>query len=430
MSTPAVISARVEIAKAPRPETHVLDLDLADIQWHDAAGLGPDGLDRRALDLLEIARLVWEVERYIPKRISSQRVRSVKVMMSVREPSAWTPKSLAALKAILRLLGNAEWTFGFSERKKDSALDRLSMDGAQPDHVSTVALFSAGLDSTSGLDWLVRNGTDAALASFYGSKAKQTQLAGQFEFKRHVQMGCTWANGRRRIGGQFQYRSLLFLALGAMVARSYRASTLLQFENGPLAIAMPPAATYRMTRHAHPMLQTLASELFSNLFGEPLSVQNPFLSLTKREAAIAMKAHLGAEQFEKTILDTETCWNLASRQVLGAIIKRIGQPCGLCIPCVVRRTALPGRDVTHAVDLTSRKDPHFADADARIHVDAYLAWARKLTAFSYGPERFAFEAPQIVREAVAHSVGKLTMRAIFEIERRFAHELIQTFPVP
>jgi len=215
-----------------------------------------------------------------------------------------------------------------------------------------------------------------------------------------------------------------------MVARSYRASTLLQFENGPLAIAMPPAATYRMTRHAHPMLHMLASELFSNLFGEPLLVQNPFLAMTKREAADAMKAHLGVGRFEKTILDTETCWNLASRQVLGAITKRIGQPCGLCIPCVVRRTALPGRDVDHAVDLTSKKDPHFFDADARIHVDADLAWAHKLTASTYGPERLAFEAPQIIREAVAHSDGKLSMKSIFEIERRFAFELIQTFPVP
>jgi len=160
------------------------------------------------------------------------------------------------------------------------------------------------------------------------------------------------------------------------------------------------------------------------------SLSDPFLSLTKREAAIAMKAHLGAKRFEKTILGTETCWNLASRQVLGAITKRIGQPCGLCIPCVVRRTALPARDITHAVDLTSKKDPHFADAGAPIHVDAYLAWARKLTASAYRSERFAFEAPQIVREAVAHSDGKLTMSAIFEIERRFAHELIRTFPAP
>jgi len=430
MRAPTAIPARVEIAKAPRPETQMLDLDLAGIQWHDAAGLGPNGLDRRALDLLEITRLVWEVERYIPKRISSQRVRSVKVTMSIREPSAWTPKSVGVLTAILRLLGNAEWMFEFSKRKQDSALDRLSLDGARSDRVSTVALFSAGLDSTSGLDWLVRNETDAALASFYGSKAKQTRLARQFEFKRHVQMGCTWSHGRRRIGGQFQYRSFLFLALGALVARSYGASTLLQFENGPLAIAMPPSATYRMTRHAHPMLHKLASELFSALFGESLSVQNPFLLSTKRQSADAMKAHLGGDRFEKTILDTETCWNLASRQVLGSITKDIGMPCGLCIPCVVRRTAIPGKDATHRVDFTSKRDPHFADLNARIHVDAYLAWARKLTASSYGPARFAFEAPQIVRDAVVHSDGKLTMDVIFEVERRFADELIQTFPMP
>ena len=144
------------------------------------------------------------------------------------------------------------------QAKEKSVPARLSIDGAQPDHVSTVARLSAGLDSTGGLDWLVRNGTDAALASFDGSKAKQAQLASQFKFKQHVQMGVPGAMDGR-IGGQFQYRSFLFLALGALVARSYSASTLLQFENGPMAIAMPPAATYRMTRHAHPMLHTLGA---------------------------------------------------------------------------------------------------------------------------------------------------------------------------
>lgn len=91
---------------------------------------------------------------------------------------------------------------------------------------------------------------------------------------------------------------------------------------------------------------------------------------------------------------------------------------------------MPKRDIAHAVDLTSKEDPHFDDANARIHVDAYLAWARKLTGTTYSSERFAFEAPQIVREAVAHSDGMLSMASIFEIERRFADELIQTFPTP
>jgi 7-cyano-7-deazaguanine synthase in queuosine biosynthesis len=417
------------VRKAPRPESQELDLDIGEIAWHGAETIGAHGFSARSLDFLEIARLVWEVERHTPKRISSQRVRSVHVTIPLREPAAWTVECLSTLSSILRLLGNAEWRFEVSKRTRPDKLDELASRAPTGlGEVPVVALFSGGLDSTSGLSWLRDNGVEAALASFYGHRAMQAKLAQDLGFNRHVQVGCTWSGGRRRFGGQFQYRSLLFLALGAAVARSFGAGTLMQFENGPLAIALPPSRTYRMTRHAHPLFHRLAERLLPRLFESPMAIQNPFLTLTKREAVDALRARLGGKGFTEIATRAETCWNLASRQVIGSIGKAVGQPCGLCIPCVVRRTALPDKDVDHAVDLTSKKSKHFADPNARIHVDAYLAWARKVINPSYSAERFTFEAPQVLRDAVTNSGGALSTISTFDLYRRFAIELVKTFP--
>ncbi|CAO3405511.1 hypothetical protein [Azospirillum palustre] len=374
--------------------------------------------------------MVWEIERHTPKRISSERVRSITVELPIREPGSWSEAGHQALVGMLRLLGNAEWKFKFTKRSEKTALDGLGGGKAGEGRADTVTLFSGGLDSTCGLGWLQSSGVESVLASFYGAKAKQEEIVGNFEFGQHVQVGCIWDNGRRRFGGQFQYRSLMFLALGAMVARSFGAKRLLQFENGPLSIAMPPSPIYRMTRHAHPKLHRLAMMLFTELFGAEITVENPFLQLTKRQMAEALKETLGEQKFGKVVRKTETCWNLTSRQVVGNITKNPGTPCGLCVPCIVRRTAMRGDDIDHAVNLTSRKDPHFSNLNARVHVDAYLGWAKELSGRDYDVTRFAFEAPQVVREAVSNAADALTMEKTFDLYRTFADELMATFPEP
>ncbi|SFT82650.1 7-cyano-7-deazaguanine synthase (queuosine biosynthesis) [Paraburkholderia aspalathi] len=423
-------TAKVVVEKGPRSETDQHAFDLDSITWHDAAGVGADGIPPCGRDVLEIARVVWEVERYIPKRISSQRVRRVDVSMPLRVPEAWSEEAKRALTGMLRLLGNAEWRFSFSKRRRTNGLDALAtvVKANASGIANVVALFSGGLDSTCGLGWLRENDTDAVLASFYGAKAKQEFLAQEFGFDRHVQLGCKWGGGRRRIGGQFQYRSFLFLALGAVVANSFRARTLLQFENGPLALATPPSATYRMTRHAHPLLHRLAERMFGCLFGAGFEIRNPFLDATKREAADRLGRVHGPSQLKAILSKTETCWSLASRQVLGSVSKRPGTPCGVCIPCIVRRTALKRDPLDYAINLTSRRDPYFNDANVRIHVDAYLSWAHKVSHGDYSLEAFEFDAPKILRDAIAHSNGLLTPESALALQKRFAAELIATYP--
>lgn len=433
MGDPKPLLARVLVRKAPVPEELRFSLDLRSASWNADGAIGPLGLVPAALDLIEIGRLVWEVERNTPKRLSSQRVREIEVIMPLRNPDAWSEENRQTLSTILRLLGNAEWHFRFTTRRGRTAIDAAASalkNSSQTVTADAVALFSGGLDSTSGLGWLRQEGMQPILASFYGAKAKQARIAKELGFEHHFQITCTWNEGRRRFGGQFQYRSFLFLVLGAAIANSCGAATLYQFENGPLAIGLPPSATYRMTRHAHPRLHALTSRLFSAVLGRTIEVRNPFLLKTKFEAANILRQQLSKKLFSTIIADTESCWNLKSRHIVGTIGKNVGEACGLCIPCVVRRTALRRADIPHAVDFTHKSGAHFYDPNARIHVDAYRLWARKMLDGGYALEQFKFEMPYAVRDAVAHSQAVLSDEALFDLYRRFAVEVLETFPAP
>ncbi len=85
-------------------------------------------------------------------------------------------------------------------------------------------------------------------------------------------------------------------------------------------------------------------------------------------------------------------------------------------------------DVPYAVEFTHRSGRHFSDANARIHVDAYRAWANKVLDSGYSLEQFSFELPYAVREAVAHSQGTLSEEALLSLYRKFAGEILETFP--
>jgi hypothetical protein len=427
---PMLVSAVVR--KAPVPEELSLTFDLRDASWSAYGPIGLTGLSPAALDLVEIARVVWEVERNTPKRISSQRVRDVRVRMPLRRPETWTAESLQQLTAILRLLGNAEWSFQFTKRRGLTALDTAARSLVVSNlGADCVALFSGGLDSTCGLGWLRREHQFPILVSFYGSKLKQVDIARALGFDRHFQLTCTWSGGgRRRFGGQFQYRSFLFLTLGAAIAASCEAETLYQFENGPLAISLPPSATYRMTRHAHPRLHLLAGRLFSSVLQSKFRIVNPFLLQTKFESVNLLRGEVRKPTFVTVVGKTESCWNLKSRHVVGAIIKSVGQPCGLCIPCLVRRSALRRDDFEHAVDFTKKTGKHFSDANARVHVDAYRIWAQSITDPRYSFDQFLAEMPYVVRDAVTHSNGALTDMGVFILYQRFATEILATFPSP
>jgi hypothetical protein len=96
---------------------------------------------------------------------------------------------------------------------------------------------------------------------------------------------------------------------------------------------------------------------------------------------------------------------------------------------LVRRTAIRIDPIRHAVDFGDPHHKHFKNEIARIHVDAYLAWAQQ---FRDGLtlEQFEFGLPHVAREALVGTQGSLTPKSLFKLYKRFAGEVLDTFPVP
>ena len=83
--------------------------------------------------------------------------------------------------------------------------------------------FVAG--STSGLSTLAEQAATTLLVSYYAqNREKQTSIATKLGFGRRVQVNSEWSvsEAAARAGGQFIYRSLLFLSLAAAFADATR----------------------------------------------------------------------------------------------------------------------------------------------------------------------------------------------------------------
>ena len=440
---PIDLFATMRLARDPDRSVH---LDLGDLTWsaHGLEALGP--VNTAMLDLLEIARVVHEFDRRRPKRTTGVRVKQVHVTMPVRAPTRWTAAAKEELGALLRIQGNAEWIFDLKKRQvAKSSADALFATAAKARRarkprgkpapsataVRAVALFSGGLDSTCGLATLAERASETLLVAYYAqNRAKQARIADKLGFERFVQIKSQWTSAEptARGGGQFLYRSFLFLSLAAVLANATGAPSLLQFENGPLALAVPPLEIYRMTRHAHPLVHMHFANLYERLTGRALAVSNPFVAMTKGEAASGLRKHLSLADFKEVIADTESCWYLNSRTIIaGAARKRNGLACGACVPCLIRRAALGADDTPAAADFRAGTDRAVRDPVVRVHYDAYSAFARRLLDKRYGLFDFLDEAPAATRTALKAGIA-IKPDAAFSLYRRFAREWIGAFP--
>lgn len=422
------------ISKRPSGKNIDVQLDLADLSWTWRGPRFARELSPAARDLLEIGRVVHQVERRMPRRITADRIRSVEIQMPVRSPRRWTKKAKEALSELLYIQGNADWAFDFRLRSTTSALDRAH-DAPLPDTavetgaVDGVVLFSAGLDSTSGLASLRQQADRHVLAAYYsGNLDKQQTIASALGYRHLVQTQAPWTHkGEAAVGGQFWYRSFLFLCVGAALAEAAGAAILYQFENGPLALAVPPGPIYRMTRHAHPLVHRNAEIVFQEVLGGPIEIRNPFLAMTKKEEVDLLRQALPDHHvFTTVVTNSETCWYLKSNAIVGGISKVAGMPCGMCIPCLVRRAALGTDEVKTTVNFVSGKDPNRNNVVARIHLNACLDFAKRLIDPKYTLAAFLSELPATTASAIGTGPG-LAPDEVFALYRRFAKELLVTF---
>jgi 7-cyano-7-deazaguanine synthase in queuosine biosynthesis len=381
-------------------------------------GLGPTMISPVGADLLDLAAVVFEVERQYSGRRRTNPPAFVRLQMCCREPKLWTGQALQALRDILYLLSGADWQVEFSGGKQGGL---PKCEAHQPRKVEQIVLFSGGLDSLCGAATLIGQEPTVQLVSMYTrQKLLQQDLAKELGYS----MPSQWRlirSGTVGRGHSFYWRSFLFLTLAAVVADSWGARSVLQFENGILATAIPPSPSWAMTKHAHPHLHLQAARLFGALLGGEWHIQNPFLLRTKRECLhLAMRAR-GSSQALELAARTETCWYHWSNRIPGDKGKTPGDRCGVCVPCVIRRTALPGEDVYK--DLMSddvRNDPRLGVA-----FRSYYGFLERVVQTQESQAEFYEILPPMGRDLVME--GTLSLEDLHGLFLRFAVEFMDTF---
>jgi 7-cyano-7-deazaguanine synthase in queuosine biosynthesis len=132
-------------------------------------------------------------------------------------------------------------------------------------------------------------------------------------------------------------RSFLFLSLAGLVARRRGFHRIVMIaENGQMAIHLPLTAARIgsfSTHTAHPNFVIIMGTLLSKLFSFSITIENPFLYLTKAEVVrdVVLK-------HSKALSHAVSCWK-ASR-VSGGF-----NHCGFCVPCLIRRISIEAHGV-------------------------------------------------------------------------------------
>ncbi|MGN4151757.1 hypothetical protein ACS0Y3_15350 [Burkholderia gladioli] len=383
--------------------------------------LGVAGITASARDLVRVGLAVHAIERALPAALSTNRPVEFDVHLKLEDPERWRGAALQALEALLGFQGDAVWHWKMEGGAR--VLAGLQDAGASLDQrpIDYVTLFSGGLDSTCGIAGAKQEATRTQLVSHYSrQKSKQRILANSLGYAPPTQIRIAGLTGR---GRAFFYRSFYFLCLAAAVASSYGVQRVVQYENGVLATAVPPAPAYFMTRHAHPTIHRMAGKLFAAVLGGDWRIDNPFLYRTKGECVRDLRGLLTPESAALVISQTETCWYQYSNQLAAKRSKPNGVPCGVCVPCIVRRSAVQQQEGYYDLnDPEVRSDPILGR-----DFDAYKSLVARIHD-SNGSARMLLEFPGYVSDLMRGPDPTLSRDDLIKLFQHFAAEFNDAFP--
>jgi 7-cyano-7-deazaguanine synthase in queuosine biosynthesis len=388
--------------------------------------LGPHGITETAADLIDFAMAVYQIEKQLRRFSPGNKPTEYDLKMKIRDPSAWNQKAIDTVEEILRFMGNAKWKIKLKPGLKiDENLVRKK--GKSPgDKVKQVALFSGGLDSTCGLTTIAKEAATTRLVFFStGRRTAQEKITKDLGFKTPpIIFSSKWNAEKKGRNRSFYYRSFLFLCLAAAVANSWQVKRILQFENGVLASSIPPSPAWVITKHAHPRLHQLASALFSVLLGGKWTIENPFALKTKRKCFEEAVKSVGGKKAKELAKQTITCWYHWANFGTGGKSKKPGEPCGVCIPCIVRRTALQDRN--YMWDL---KDDDEKNNPARgLSFRSYFGFLKQVADTEGSPEKFYLMLPAEGRRLISLK-GPEHLNNLHKLFLQFSEEFMETFNI-
>lgn len=357
-------------------------------------------------DLLMLAAHVHAADTRISRETEAQDgwTREIRLVVPVSDPALWRTTE-PTLKRALDFLTGDRWRIGFRARPRthraivvppEPQLGGIPYDG--------ISLFSGGLDSLIGAIDRLSAGRSPLFVSHAGEGAVSAAQEACFDglkqkFQRNnldrLRVWMTFEGGLvEDVGSESttRGRSFLFFALAAAAGSGLGRPFEVQVpENGLIALNVP-LDQLRLgapsTRTTHPFYIARWNELLAQL-GVQGSLVNPYWNKTKGEMAVGCA-------------DQALLMNLAARSLScssPAKARWLGLPqghCGHCLPCLIRRAALLGRDPT----------PYILDDLTAATLDTRKAEGVQIRSFQLAIERLRGR-PDLAATLV-HKPGSLT----------------------
>jgi 7-cyano-7-deazaguanine synthase in queuosine biosynthesis len=343
-----------------------------------------------AADLAILAALVTAADTRISRAADGQDswTREIDLYVPVLELDRWRGATPLITRTLGFLTGD-HWRLSFRQRPRGHAAVVVPRRAWTQPQMTSVCLFSGGLDSFIGAIDLLAAGQQPLLVSHYWENSTSSQepcaqriaaVYGDIR-PRHVRarVGFDQNDFRREMATESSTRgrSFLFFALAALAASGMAGRTAICVpENGLISLNVP-LDILRVgacsTRTTHPFYMARWQDLLDAL-GIDAKFETPYRFATKGE----MLARCGnAALVRRHVAETISCSSIAKARWQGLALGH----CGFCVPCLIRRasiTAAFGNDPTRytLADLTARRiDPARAEGE---HIRAFQMMARRL----------------------------------------------------
>lgn len=309
------------------------------------------------IDLLNIATAIFTTDLRVSRGyIQDQWTRELILYLPVSEPDLWEGARDTLVELASFLTGDV-WQI----RLRPSATveyPKRSEKSAAP--VSSVCLFSGGLDSYVGAIDILTTGERVALVGHYSTRRDQEAAYNTLVPEHAAQLLPLWFHvlppliHADHVGeSTMRSRSILFLTLGTLVASALPSDPrLIVPENGLISLNVPLTfgrGGSHSTRTTHPHTIALYRRLLE-ILGISTTIELPYRFVTKGEMLRDVKnpalLRIGIHQ-------TMSC----AHPVAGRYRKLPMGHCGYCVPCIIRRAALHAAnldDEPRQVDILTR----------------------------------------------------------------------------
>jgi hypothetical protein len=355
---------RVECVGRPAIEAHHGAGPGAHYETGLSSSMGA-GLSRAVCrDLVRVGHAAFLADRAFRRgRPLGGLSRELSVTVAVEEPDRWSEVA-DLVAALASFVSQDQWQFQFvaTQEKTESTAHSF-----RPSLQSSVSLFSDGLDSLCGAAAVLQRGEAPIFVSLAPpglktARARVTELASRLGLGGQ---GAEYFSFRLRVSDQdpagnrslFPERSrrtrpMLFLSLAGAVAAELAVTRIRLNENGVLAVNLPVqdhVAGSLISRHAHPETLRRFEALLIAIWPHPSRpmVENLFADQTKGEelgvlgAASALTPETISCEYGRQQMATQLSW-LKKHGRYDAKTKE----CGLCMPCIIRRSALAAARIT------------------------------------------------------------------------------------